>query len=48
MIERIGDVADEEGLEVPPPPPEIDPVHPAEVHLVAWMAVRPQGMGDSA
>ena len=38
-IELLAELADELGLEEPPAPPEIDPVDPAEVHLVAWLGI---------
>ena len=32
---------DPDDLQAAPPPPHIDPVHPAEIHLVVWMAIAP-------
>lgn len=38
-IRRLAALADEEGLEAPPPPPRITPVIAEQIQLVAWMAV---------
>ena len=38
-VKQINEIAESENLQVPPPPPIIEAVHPAEINLVAWMAV---------
>lgn len=40
-VELLRKLADDEGLEAPPPPPHIEPVDPTAIHLVTWMAVSP-------
>jgi len=40
-VKQIATIADAENLQVPPPPPIIESVHPAEINLVAWMAITP-------
>ena len=40
-VKQINKIAESENLQVPPPPPIIEAVHPAEINLVAWMAITP-------
>ena len=40
-VRLLAELADAENLQPAPPAPQIDPIHPAEIHLVAWMAVQP-------
>jgi len=47
-VRLLAELADAENLQPAPPPPTIDPVHPAEIRLVAWMAVKSCPLGGSA
>lgn len=38
-VQAVDVLAEAEGLEVPPPPPVIEPVATDQIHLVTWMAV---------
>ena len=40
-VELLAGLAERENLQAAPPPPQIDPVHPAEINLVVWMAIAP-------
>jgi hypothetical protein len=40
-VELLAGLAERENLQAAPPPPQIDPVHPAEIKLVVWMAIAP-------
>ncbi len=39
-VRLIKEIADNENLKSPTPPPNIKEVHPAEIRLVAWMAIQ--------
>jgi hypothetical protein len=43
-VKQIAEIADNENLQVPLPPPKIEPVHDAEINLVCWMAVEPRNL----
>ena len=40
-VELLAGIADANNLQPASKPPTIRPVHPAEIHLVAWMAITP-------